>query len=135
MSIYNHNYGVLNEVGRMISSLDNSTVSTAKFIYEQIITWYGITLQITSDRGGHFVNHVIKLLMKEFKTYHSLSSLYYPRANKQDEAMNKILVAIIYKSCVVEGEDWEEKLPSALWAYRMAYKATIGHKPFQLMFG
>ena len=92
--------------------LDTSAVSIAKFIYEQIITRYGIPLQITSDRGGHFVNHVIKLLTTEFKIYHSLSSPYYPQANKQAKATNKILVAIIYKSCAVEGEDWEEKLPS-----------------------
>ena len=92
-------------------------------------------MQLTSDRGGHFVNHVIHLLTTEFKIYHSLSSPYYPRANGQAEATNKVLISIIYKSCAVEGEDWEEKLPSALWAYRTAYKVTTGHTPFQLMSG
>ena len=87
-----------------------------------------------SDRGGHFVNHVIRLLTTEFKIYHSLSSPYYPRANGQAEATNKILVSIIYKSCAVEGEDWEEKLPFALWDYLTTYKVTTGHTPFQLMF-
>ena len=115
--------------------LDNSAVSTTKFIYEKIITRYGIPLQLTSDRGGHFVNHVIRLLTTEFKIYHSLSSPYYPRENGQAEATNKVLVSIIYKSCAVKREDWEEKLPSALWAYRTAYKVTTGHTPFQLMFG
>lgn len=62
-------------------------------------------------------------------------SLYYPRANRQAKATNKILVSIIYKSCAVEGEDWEGKLPFALWAYRTTYKVTTGHTPFQLMFG
>lgn len=38
---------------------DNSAISTAKFIYEQIIMRYGIPLQLTSDQGGHFVNYVI----------------------------------------------------------------------------
>ena len=115
--------------------LDNFVVSTAKILYEQIITRYGIPLQLTSDRGGHFVNHVIGVLTIDFKIYHSLLSLYYPRANGQAEAMNKILVGVIYKSCAVEGEDWEEKLPSALWAYRTSYKVTTGYIPFQLMYG
>lgn len=44
-------------------------------------------------------------------------------------------MSIIYKSCAVEGADWEEHLPAALWAYRTAYKVTTGHTPFQLMFG
>ncbi len=114
---------------------DNSTVSTTRFIYEQIITRYWIPLQLTSDRGGRFVNHVIRLLTTEFKICYSLSSPYYPRANRQAKATNKILVSIIYKSCAVKGEDWEEILPSALWAYRIAHKVTTGHTSFQLMFG
>ncbi len=114
---------------------NNSAVSTAKFIYEQIITRYGIPLQLTTDRGGHFANHVIRLLTTQFKIYHSLSSPYYPRANGQAEATNKILASIIYKSCAVEGVDWEENLPAALWAYHTAYKVTTGHTAFQLMFG
>ncbi|XP_059066457.1 uncharacterized protein LOC131857758 [Cryptomeria japonica] len=94
-----------------------------------------IPMQLTSDRGGHFVNHVIKFLMTKFKIFHSLSSPYYPRANGQVEATNKILVGVMYKSCRVEGEDWEEKLPSVLWAYRTTYKVTTGQTPFQLMYG
>ena len=31
--------------------------------------------------------------------------------------------------------DWEQKLPSVLWAYRTAYKASIGTTPFELVFG
>ena len=84
---------------------DNSAISTTKILYEQIITRYGIPLQLTSDRGGHFVNHVIRVLTTDFKIYYSLLSPYYPRANGQAEATNKILVGVIYKSCTVEGED------------------------------
>ncbi|XP_059064646.1 uncharacterized protein LOC131856750 [Cryptomeria japonica] len=115
--------------------LDNSALTTAKFIYEHIITRYDIPIQLTSDRGGHFVNHVIKLLTLKFKIFHSLSSPYYPRANRQAEATNKILVSVIYKSCGVEQEDLEEKLPSVLWAYSTTCKVMTGHTPFQLMYG
>lgn len=30
--------------------------------------------------------------------------------------------------------DWEEKLHFVLWAYRVAYKTTIGDTPFILVF-
>ena len=90
---------------------------------------------MTSDCGGHFVNHVIRVLTTDFKIYHSLSSPYYPRANGQAKATNKIIVGVNYKSCVVEREDWEEKLPSTLCAYRTSYKVTTRHTPFQLMYG
>lgn len=114
---------------------DNSAVNTAKFIYEHIITRYGIPIQLTSDRGGHFLNHIIRLLTTEFKIFHSLSSPYYPRANGQAEATNKIIMSVIYRSCRVEKDDWEERLPSVLWAYRTTYKVTTGQTPFQLLYG
>lgn len=114
---------------------DNTALSTARFLYEQIITRYGIPLHITSDRRVHFVNQVIRTMTIEFKIFHSLSSSYYPRANGQAEATNKVLVSIIYKSCGVEQEDWDERLPVVLRAYRTTYKVTTGYTPFQLMYG
>lgn len=82
--------------------LDNTALSTARFLYEQIVTRYGIPLQITSDRGVHFVNQVIRTMTVEFKIFHNLSSPYYPGANGQAEATNKVLVSVIYKLCGVE---------------------------------
>lgn len=81
---------------------NNTAMSMAKFLYEQIVTRFGIPIQITSDRGVHFVNQVIRTMIVEFKIFHNLSSSYYPRANGQAEATNKVLVSIIYKSCEVE---------------------------------
>ena len=33
--------------------------STAKFLYEQVISRYGCPLELISDRGAHFLNEVI----------------------------------------------------------------------------
>lgn len=74
-------------------------------------------------------------MIVEFKIFNNLSSPYYPRANGQAKATNRVLVSIIYKSRGVEQEDWEERLPAALWAYRTTYKVTTRHTSFQLMYG
>lgn len=84
---------------------DNTALSMTQFLYEQIVTRYEIPLQITSDKGAHFVNQVIHTMTVEIKIFHNLSSPYYPRANRQAKATNKVLVSIIYKSCGVEQED------------------------------
>lgn len=42
---------------------------------------------------------------------------------------------VIDKLCGVEKDDWEERLPLVLWAYRTTYKVTTGQTPFQLMYG
>lgn len=113
--------------------IDNIAINMTRFIYEQIITWFGIPIQIMSDRRVHFVNHVIWAMTLEFKIFCNLSSPYYPRANGQAESTNKVLVSIIYKSCGVEEEDWEERLLAVLWVYHTTYKVTMGHTSFQLM--
>lgn len=61
---------------------NNAAVSTARFIYKQIVTRYDIPIQITTNGGGHFIKHVIRLMMTEFQIFHNLSSSYYPRANE-----------------------------------------------------
>ena len=52
--------------------------STAKFLYEQVISCYGCPLELISDRGAHFLNEVIASLMTEFMIIHRKSSAYYP---------------------------------------------------------
>ena len=42
---------------------DNTTKSTIKFLYEEIIIHYGCPLGIVSDQGVHFINKTIQLLI------------------------------------------------------------------------
>ena len=38
---------------------DNTTMSTAKFIYENLWCHFGCPIELVSDQGGHFVNQII----------------------------------------------------------------------------
>ena len=66
---------------------------------------------------------------------HRRSAPYHPQANGQAESTNKVLCAALTK--IVEGNrgTWEHKLPSVLWAYRTAYKTSVGSTPFKLVYG
>ena len=48
---------------------------------------------------------------------------------------NKILGAVLTKIVIGSKSDWELKLHSAIWAYRVAYKTTIGTTPFNMVYG
>ena len=65
--------------------------STAKFLYEQVISKYGCPLELISDQGTHFLNEVILQLTVEFKIIHRNSSAYYPQTNGQAQCTNKTL--------------------------------------------
>jgi hypothetical protein len=42
----------------------NTTIITAKFLYEYILTTFGCPLTIVTDQGVHFINDIIKHLTK-----------------------------------------------------------------------
>ena len=68
---------------------DGETV--AFFVFNQIIVRFGIPKVIVTDHGSHFQNSMVTELatMLGFRQEHS--SLYYPQANGQVEAVNKTL--------------------------------------------
>ena len=66
---------------------------------------------------------------------HNKSPPYHPQANGQAESTNKILKSVLTKIVGTTKTDWELKLHSAVWAYRVAFKTSIGTTPFNMVFG
>jgi hypothetical protein len=75
---------------------DDTTKSTAKFIYEKIITIFGCPTHFFNDQGSHFTNKIIEELV-EFMITHHKSATYYPQGNVQVELINKTLGKILVK--------------------------------------
>ena len=88
-----------------------------------------------SGQGGHFVNRIIQELTSHCAVVHKKSTLYYPQANGLAELTNKTLQTILKKIINEHHIDWDKKLHSALWTYRMTFKTSIGSMPFRLAFG
>ena len=78
---------------------------------------------------------MIEFLLAEFMVLHKRSAPYHPQANGQDESTNKTLCTVLTKIVSESRTDWEQKLPSVLWAYRTAYKTAVDTTPFQLVYG
>ena len=51
------------------------------------------------------------------------------------EAFNKTLTRGLTKICNANKDDWDEKIPTVLWAYRTAYKRSTDQTPFRLVYG
>ncbi|MCO5595571.1 hypothetical protein L7F22_049616 [Adiantum nelumboides] len=108
-------------------------ITTAKFLFENIIARFGCPFEIVSDNGTHFINEVIKELTSNFMISHHKSTPYYPQANGQVESTNKTLISVLTKTIVeAHHTDWDLKLTSALWAYRTVYKVAINCTPFKM---
>ena len=96
---------------------------------------YGLPIEIVSDRGTHFVNNVIEHLLDEFMVIHRKLAPYHPQANGQAKSTNKVLCIVLTKIVNENRSNWDQKLHSALWAYRVAYKTVLGTTPFNMVYG
>ena len=79
------------------ATVKNDAHTTAKFLYENIFTRYGLPIEIVSDRGTHFLNEMIEYLLEEFMVIHKNSAPYHSQANGQAESTNKILCTVLKK--------------------------------------
>ncbi len=67
----------------------NDSGTAALFLFNQIISWFGIPREIVTEHGRHFQNQLMSELALKLGFQHEHLSLYYPQANGQVEAMNK----------------------------------------------
>ena len=68
---------------------------TKLFIFNHIITRFGVPQAIVNDHGSHFRNHMISELSAKLGFHHENSNRYYPPENGQVEAINKVLKRMI----------------------------------------
>ena len=59
----------------------------------------------------------------------------YPQGNRQEEAINKVIVNGIKKRLDDAKGKWVEELPHVLWTYRTTPRRSIGETPFSMTYG
>jgi hypothetical protein len=89
--------------------------TTTFFIFNQIISWFGIPSEIVTDHGNHFQNEMMEELASNMGFIHGHSSPYYPQENGQVEAVNKSLKTILQKTVSQSKSDWHIILYLTLW--------------------
>ena len=106
-----------------------------KFLEENIVSWYGCPIKITTDNAKAFS----KLEMSTFCMNHGItlshSSNYYPQGNGLPKSCNKNLIKLLKRMVGENKRSWDNKLKYALWTDRTTIKRITGKAPFELVYG
>ena len=92
----------------------NDSETTALFMFNHIITRFGVPQSIVTDHGSHFQNHMMTKLSSKLGFLHENSSPYYPMDNGQVEVINKVLKTMLLSMVGAQKTNWNLKLYSAL---------------------
>nr|GEW48432.1 hypothetical protein [Tanacetum cinerariifolium] len=73
--------------------------------------------------------------MEKYGVTHRLSTAYHPQTSGQVEVTNRGLKRILERTVGENRALWSDKLEDTLWAFRTAYKTSIGCTPYRLVYG
>nr|GFB90189.1 reverse transcriptase domain-containing protein [Tanacetum cinerariifolium] len=111
----------------------NDARVVVKFL-KSLFSRFGTTKAIISDRGTHFCNDQFSRVMAKYGVTHRLSTAYHAQTSGQVEVTNRGLKCILERTVRENRASWSDKLEDALWAFRTAYKTSIGCTPYRLVY-
>nr|GEU91041.1 reverse transcriptase domain-containing protein [Tanacetum cinerariifolium] len=112
----------------------NDARVVVKFL-KSLFSRFGTPKAIISDRRTHFCNDQFSRVMAKYGVTHRLSTAYHPQTSGQVEVTNRGLKRILERTVGENRALWSDKLEDTLWAFRTAYKTSIGCTPYRLVYG
>nr|GFA92596.1 reverse transcriptase domain-containing protein [Tanacetum cinerariifolium] len=74
----------------------------------------------------------------DLSNYHAgnfIIKAYHPQTSGQVEVTNRRLKRILERTMGENRASWSDKLEDALWAFRTAFKTSVGCTPYRLVYG
>ncbi|GFX16455.1 retrovirus-related Pol polyprotein from transposon 412 [Trichonephila clavipes] len=118
---------------------DQEAPTVAEAVVQHWISRYGVPLQLHSDQGRNFVSAVLKgvcelLGIDKTKTT-PLRTPLHPQSDGMVERFNRTILNNLSLMVSKNQQDWDQKVPLFLLAYRSAVHETTGYSPSQMLFG
>ncbi len=106
-----------------------------KFVWNNIITRFGIPRCLISDNGTQFDSGPFREFCSEFGIKNYFSSPTYPQGNRQAKSSNKTILNAIKKRLEKAKGRWVKELANVLWTFRTTPRNSTIEMPFSLTYG
>ncbi|GFX71364.1 hypothetical protein TNCV_2453751 [Trichonephila clavipes] len=116
-----------------IPKQEASTV--AEVLVQHWISRFGVPLQLHSDQGRNFDSAVCRKLCEILAIDKTRTTALYPQSDGMVERFNRTILNSLSLLVSRNQQDWDEKLPFFLLAYRSSVRETTGYSPSQMLFG
>ena len=129
---------VTDKVSRWVEAypLPNMTAAqVADVLLTKFVTQYGCPIKISSDRGSNFTSELIQDVLKHMNVQQQFSPAYCPWVNGSVERMNGTIIRMLRHYVNDNMDDWDDKLPFVLFAYRSTKNTMTGYTPFEMVYG
>ncbi|XP_027361369.1 uncharacterized protein LOC113869305 [Abrus precatorius] len=85
--------------------------------------------------AGATYQRLMNKILEGLHIKHKVTSVEHPQTNGPAEAVNKVILHELKRRLGSAKEEWAEKLPEVLWAYRCTPQTTTNETPFRLTYG
>ena len=114
---------------------DKKATTVARELYNNVLSVFGPSDKITSDRGREFVNSVLQSLCKYNSIKDKLSTAYHPETNGLVERFNRTLKEGLRKFASHHKQDWDLYLQGFMYGIRTVSHDSTGYSPMYLTIG
>ncbi|GFY36525.1 retrovirus-related Pol polyprotein from transposon 412 [Trichonephila clavipes] len=114
---------------------DQEAPTVAEAVVQHWISRYGVPLQLHSDQGRNFVSAVLKGVCELLGIDKTKTTPLHPQSDGMVERFNRTTLNNLSLMVSKNQQDWDQKVPLFLLAYRSAVHETTGYSPSQMLFG
>ena len=114
---------------------DQTAEAVAHILIKEVISRFGVPLQIHTDQGRNFESVLFKEVCRLLDIDKTRTTPLRPQSDGMVERFNRTLEAMLSKFVKENQRDWDRYLPLLSMAYRSAVHESTGYTPNELMFG
>ena len=112
-----------------------NTQDLCDVLYKHVFSWVGLPEAIIGDRDTRLTASRMRSLSKALGLRVVNSTAYHPQTDGQTENFHRTLLSMMRAFVNKYHSNWEDILPSLLYAYHNTIHSATGYTPHRLLFG